>query len=44
MVFRGLKFEHNDDIGQNSHLWMGTIYIFVFHKEISLQNCVFNVE
>jgi len=23
-VFRGLKFEHNADIGQNSHLWMAT--------------------
>ena len=24
LIFRGLKFEHKADIGQNSHLWMGT--------------------
>jgi hypothetical protein len=24
-VFRGLKFEYDAGIGQNGHLWMGTI-------------------
>jgi hypothetical protein len=25
MIFRGLNFEHNKDIGQNSLLWVDTI-------------------
>jgi hypothetical protein len=24
LIFRGLKFPPNNEIGENSHLWMGT--------------------
>ena len=27
MIFRGLFFEHNEEIGQKDHLWMDTNYI-----------------
>jgi hypothetical protein len=27
-IFRGLKSEHNAEIGQNSHLWVGTNSLF----------------
>ena len=27
MIFRGLFFEHNADIGQKNHLWADTRYI-----------------
>ena len=27
MIFRGLFFEHNADIGQKDHFWMDTNYI-----------------
>jgi hypothetical protein len=28
LIFRGLNFSRNADIGQIGHLWMGTIYFF----------------
>jgi hypothetical protein len=27
IIFRGLKFEHNADIGQKSHFWSDTTYM-----------------
>jgi len=26
LIFRGLFFSHNDEIGQKDHFWMGTNY------------------
>ena len=28
LIFRGLFFSHNDEIGQKDHSWMGTNYKF----------------
>jgi hypothetical protein len=36
LIFRGLNFSRNADIGQISHLWMGTNYdlgmLYFFNK------------
>jgi hypothetical protein len=40
LIFRGLFFEHNAEIGQKGHLWMGTNYrtggqIFCAHMDLA---------